>query len=211
MLSTDHFSTVEDRIMSSLSFQHTPGKDHHLTNLQRVPSQDLQSPSSHELQDENQRLHRYNKSHGDEDATSRALTDVSDVQEQTGPSMNKTHDDKNDMGDTRFGLDLEKETLNQSNVPSVGLGRGNTHNASESILSGSVTKEGDGATVKTTGKLPSLSRGQQQGSLFPGGTVVQTVVPLQFMSLTPVNQATEKKMLLPLPNPGVNPAVAQQK
>lgn len=212
MLSTDLSSTVEDRIMSSLSFQHTPGRDHHLTNLQKVPSQDLQSPSSREPEDENQRIHRHDKSHGDEDATSRVLTDVSDVQEQAGPSVNKTQDDKNEMEDTRFCSDMEKENPNhKSQIPSVEFGGGKTQKAPESVSGVSVTKERDGATAKMTSKLPSLSCGQQHGSLFPGGSVVQTVVPLQFVSLTPVNQSTEKKIVLPLSNPAVKPAVVQQK
>lgn len=192
--------------MSSLSFQHTPGTDEHLTNVHRVPSQDLPSPSSHEPQVENQKLHTHDKSHRVEDAASPVLIDVSNVHEQAEHSMNKNQDDKNDVEDTRLGSEMEKETPNQS---SVGLRHGKSQEVPQSVSSVLVTKEREGATVKMTGNLPNLSCGQQQGSSVPGGASLQTVMPLQFVSLTPVNQSAEK--ILPLPNPGVNPALLQQK
>ncbi|XP_062374587.1 zinc finger protein 271-like [Sardina pilchardus] len=124
-------SIVEDRIMSSLSFQCASGDGHSRTNLQRMPSLDSQLPTSKGPRDAKQKLHSHDQSHRDLNMTSNVLR-VRDVQKQAGTSINKKQGDVCVEDGTEFDRD-KKSVMDEDN---------------------------DGAPVELTAKHPSLTVAQ---------------------------------------------------
>ncbi|XP_041934776.1 zinc finger protein 879-like [Alosa sapidissima] len=107
---------------------------------------------------------------------------VRDVPKQAGTSINKKQGDVYDEESTEFDLDME------------------------SVMD----EDNDGAPLKVTTKLPGLTYGQEQGSSFHGGAVLQTVVPSEVLSLVQVDQYTEEKLTVAPSKHEVNPALLQQ-
>lgn len=205
--------------MSSLTFQDSSDGDHHLNNLASMPSLGVESPSSHKPQDEDghQKLHRHDKSLKNFNASTSKASQVSDAQKQAGPSVNKNLGDVYDEEDTGFSLDMEtgmpEETPHQSSVPSVGLGRDlvKTPKAPEGVSSVSLNKEKNRASVVTTSEHPLLRRGGEQASSLLGRAVLQTVVPLELVTVIQVDQHSKENLTVPLSQQPQTASLPQQK
>lgn len=180
--------------MSSLTSQDKPDEDHHL----KKPCLVFQRHASHELQDGKRELHGHDKSHRDNNATSRVIR-VRDVQKKTELSANENRSDVHDKEDVGFDLEteMEEETPNQSSFVSVGLRCGNTQKAPEGTSSVLLNREKDRATL-VTAKHPLRRHGREQASLC-GGAVLQTVVPLEVVTVIQVDQHTREKLTVSLP------------